>query len=217
MSTKKTLLEDLTKELTADLEPVKPLANPYTRFLVWFLSSFGFITTVLYIIQPFREGFFHDLSVMTFALESLLAFLPILSLGMVVFTLSIPGLKVSKTQIGLSLLPLGLFLVLLFYGLYVQPNLTPTTVGHRQCVYEILTLSWVPILGLAYLLRQGYVLPSWKLGAFVGLAGGCIPMALMQFACMHDPLHNLKWHVAPVIIVTLAVSFGARWILKPKI
>lgn len=209
--------EELIKQLTEELKPVKTLWSPPLRFVLWSGLSVILIVGIMLVIQPFRANFYEQLSSKKFFLETLFSILPFISLGFLCLRLAIPGLRVSRLFFLLALSPFFLFLLSIGYGHFGGPSLPPTMAGKRPyCFYEVLVLSWIPILVMVQLIRRAHAFVNIRLAFMVGLAGSALPMALMQVACMYDPAHILSHHIFGAVIVTSIMSGLGLFLLKKK-
>ena len=103
------------------------------------------------------------------------------------------------------------FVASILMGYFGHPSLAPTMAGKRMnCFNEILVLSWIPILSLSYLANKAYPFSKKRIALFIGLAGASLPMSMMQFACMYDPIHALIFHILPGLSVGIVGAFLAK-------
>ena len=208
---------DFIENLSADIKPVKRLLSPMTRMSLWYGFCFLVVIVAMLGIQPFRPGFASQFGHFKFALETLFAFAPGLTLGLVALRLSVPGDSVSRLKLILYLLPAFLFPMFLLYGHWVEPSLAPTMAGKRPfCFYEILIGGWVPVAILFFLVRKGYAFGSRFHAFAIGFAGASIPAAMMQIACMYDPYHALTHHVYPLLVIAGVMALVAQPFLRSK-
>ena len=201
--------------LVKDLAPVrKPLAPIFIAFL-WWLVSWFLVIGVMLAYEPMRPGALNDfVSHPQFALESVVGLMGGFLLSVAAFRQSIPGL--SNTR----LMPLVIFLlvawVLAYVAGFVSPALETGMLGKREhCPLEALLYPLPGILGAAWLFRARYSTDYTSAGLLVGLAAGAMPALFMQFACMYEPAHILKYHLSPVPIVAL-VSVALFYFVRKR-
>jgi hypothetical protein len=103
------------------------------------------------------------------------------------------------------------WLGLIVYGVS-HPTLEVSMTGKREnCFIQSLVLATPPYCLALWLLRER--IPRAHTGAslLVGAAAAAIPALWMQLACMHDPVHALKFHLTPILAVGLAGALIARF------
>ncbi|MEM7645378.1 MAG: NrsF family protein [Pseudomonadota bacterium] len=190
-------------QLSGDLKPVRRLLSPSQRLGIWALFSVVSVLSIMFSVQGFRPGFLEELAKPKFLLETLFAFAPFLSTSLILLLIAVPGVRVSPLKIFAAFVPALIFLGFLGFGIYGAPSTQPTIAGARaSCFHEILYLSWIPIFALVFLIRRALPPRRVFLGGLIGFAGACLPMAIMQVACMYDPMHVLTHHAYPVLIIT---------------
>ena len=199
---------ELIAQLTGELKPVKRLWDPNLRFITWLAASVGVVVAIMLFIQSFRADFSSQLLNFRFLIETALAVLPTLTLSWVVLRRSVPGLSAPKWLVPATVAAVVLSLGSLFLGHFGHAATEVSMAGKRPtCLIEVLTLSWIPIAALSFLVLKGYARHSSAMWFCIGLAGASLPMALMQVACMYVPFHNLVFHFLPALVVA-AISVG---------
>jgi hypothetical protein len=165
---------------------------------------------------PYRDGFENQFGLNQFTFETSFSLLSLFLASYVVFKLNIPGVPVGGFEKALGFAPASLFIGFLLYGIFVEPSLEPSMAGKRQtCAFEVLVLCVPPLMFLLYQLSKGY--SKYDLPQFVlmGLAASSVPIAVMQVACMYDPVHILKFHLGPGLLVTgIATALGTFFIKR---
>jgi len=209
--------EDFINNLTSQLKPVKPSAAPMTRFILWFGFCFSAVLMTMLGLQDFRPGFVSQLGHIHFLSETGMSLLPLLSAGLISYYLSIPGHNITSKWLYWAILPFGLFLLFILLGVAGYNSLESSMLGKRSfCHIEVFVLSWIPISFMGYQMKKSYPLVNFRFLFLVGLAGACIPMGLMQVACMHIPLHILNFHIAPALGVILIFLFLGKRFIRPN-
>ena len=203
--------------LSRDVKPVQRLYSPSLRLVLWFTICFIGVLVAMLSLQSFRPGFLSQLGRMRFLFETLLAFLPGLSLGFFALFLAVPGPSLKKSHWALVLFSAALFPLMLIYGHFAEPSLAPSMAGKRPfCVREILVWAWIPIGIIFYLVRRAYAFGSRFHAFLIGFSGASIPAAFMQVACMYDPYHALVHHFFPILIVAGVTTFFGPYLLRRK-
>ncbi len=107
--------------------------------------------------------------------------------------------KVAKT----ILITLILSSILLMLYSLIASALPTSMAGKRlYCSLEIIFYGLLTQAAIFYLILQRRALFQKNWIAFAAsLGSGLVPMIIMQIGCMYDPLHNLTYHLTPVILV----------------
>jgi hypothetical protein len=206
--------EELIAKLTAELTPVKAAPPPLRVAGVWWLGSWLFVIVVTLLTGPLRPGAFVELVTSAqFAAESLVGLFAAALIAAWVFEDSIPGARRP------GLLLLGLVAAILWVTAYVvgleYPALEPSMAGKRAgCVLQTLLFAAPPMAAGIWLAHRNYFpLAPLRSAALIGLAGAMLPALFMQFACMYDPAHILRFHILPIPGVVVAGVIGA-WVAR---
>lgn len=190
------------KSLAGESRRRRPLWLPSYRALLWFVLAFIVSAGLMHSVQAFRPGFAEQLAHHPFFLIEILSGLLLAPLGAYLALVhTIPGERISrKAVIGFGLLLLA-FVVSLAAGFsHFAPESTPVGARHA-CWKEVIVYGTACLLIFGLLVRRGVVRFSWTLGLLYGLLAGVVPAALMQLACMYDPMHALTFHYLPGLIL----------------
>ena len=193
--------DEFIKELAGSHRPVKPMLSPGVRSLVWSVSVLVVTTVVMVVRQPFRPGFGQQLidhPAMTIEVVSALV---VTFLGSyAAFVNVVPGGRVPRWA-ATTLWVCG---VLFAAGIAAEfTHLAPesSTLGARpNCWAEVLVYGIAGTIIFVRLAMRGWVRFSWTVGLGYGVAS-IVPAALMQVACMYEPVHNVLFHYLPIIPV----------------
>lgn len=190
------------KELASSPRRRRPLMLPSRRAILWFALALLISAALMHYVQVFRPGFADQLFHHPFFLIEIVSALLIAPLGAyIVMTRSIPGERAPKSVV------LGLWVLVLLFVSGFSAGFThfapeTSTVGARHaCWMEVVAYGFVCLLMFAGMVRRGCVRFSWRLGMLYGLVAGLIPAALMQMACMYNPMHALIFHYLPVVVL----------------
>ncbi|MEP1472376.1 MAG: NrsF family protein [Halieaceae bacterium] len=193
--------DDLITALSSDLAPVKPVAKVEAWAFAWLAVSALYVVGIIHLLGPIRPEALDQLSThYRFLGEMVLGFAAIVFLVLGAFRAAVPGLPYRRlTAAGsiLSLLWVASFLVGLEW-----PALEASMSGKRHyCVIETFLYAIPPVLLAFFVLRRFYPLNPTAISAMICLAAGMLPAVYMQIACMYVPIHILKFHVLPALLV----------------
>lgn len=196
--------DDLIQSLSADLEPVRPVASPDRTAMLWLLGSLLWVIALTAWVGPLRPGVFNELvTAPRFLLDMGLGLVACGLLAVCAFRSSVPG-RLRRGFMIVSFVFLGLWLLQFLVGLKL-PALPPSTAGARQaCWVEAIVYATGPMALGVILTRRLYPLSPWRTALCVGLVAGLLPAWYMQMACMYQVPHIITHHILPGLVVGLA-------------
>lgn len=206
--------EELIARLTAELTPVRAASPPLRVAGLWWLGSWLFVISVTLLTGPLRPGAFVQLVTSAqFAAESLAGLLAAALIAAWAFEDSIPGTR-RQGLLHVGLAAAAMWLIAYVAGLE-YPALELSMAGKRaDCVLQTLLFAGPPMAAGIWLIQRNYLpLAPLRSAALIGLAGAMLPALFMQFACMYDPAHILRFHILPIPGVVLAGVLGA-WLAR---
>jgi hypothetical protein len=206
--------QELIAKLTAELTPVQVASPPLRVAGLWWLGSWLFVILVTLLTGPVRPGSFVQLATHArFAAESLVGLLAAALIAAWAFEDSIPGSR-RRGLLYLGLAAAALWVIAYVVGLE-YPALEPSMAGKRTgCVLQTLLFAGPPMVVGIWLIHRNYrPLAPLRSAALIGLAGAMLPALFMQFACMYDPAHILRFHILPIPGVVVAGVMGA-WVAR---
>jgi hypothetical protein len=206
--------EQLIARLTADLTPVRVASPPLRVAGLWWLGSWLFVIIVTLLTGPLRPGAFGQLATHAqFAAESLVGLLAAALIAAWAFEDSIPGTR-RRSLLRIGLAAAAAWVIAYVVGLQ-YPALEPSMAGKRAgCVLQTLLFAGPPMAAGIWLIHRNYrPLAPLRSAALIGLAGAMLPALFMQFACMYDPAHILRFHILPIPAVVVAGVIGA-WVAR---
>ncbi len=208
--------QKLIDQLVADNHSGTKLFNASRLWVFWSVIAWAVVTALMFVLAPFRSNALEQLSHSPhFAIETLMGVAVSLLLGALALRLAVPGLK-NRFLLLITFSVAGLWLLSYIYGLN-SPALEPSMHGKREhCTTEVLLLSLPSILLGFYLVSRGYVSHWLQVGIVVGFASALIPAVLMQLACMYEPMHVLKLHLAPTVLVGVVAGIVAALVKQIK-
>jgi hypothetical protein len=206
--------ERLIDELASGLEPVRRL--PRAAWLAGAWLAFGWLSATAFTlgVAPLRPGVLEEIAGSPrFDLELLAG----LATG-IAATVAAGALAFTREGswriVGAPLALLALWAGLVGLRL-LDPALEGSMLGKRgHCMVEILVYALAPLLlGLALARRLAPLDRRWC-AALVALAAGAIPALLMHVACVGDPSHVLRLHLAPIVALTLLGALAGPLALR---
>jgi hypothetical protein len=210
--------DTLIQQLTGDLAPVKPLAPPFWRALIWIVvvAAIAFVAAM----ATDRHAIAHRLMAE-----------PDMWLAVVGSTLTATLAAYAAFQLCLpdrssywALLPLPPALLWIaasgagcLRALRIADTRPPTVGDERDCLIIIIALSIPLSLLLLVMLRKGHTLLPGLTTLTAGLAAAAASATLLMFFHPFDATASdlIAHGVAVVIVVTCVRYFGGR-ILPPK-
>jgi hypothetical protein len=207
--------DNLIRDLARDLRPAPRLRDPRRLALLWLVGSWIFVCAVTRLVGPFRPGFAEQLLASPrFAGETLFGLGAGVLAIVLLFALGVPGSGSAGRRIALGLGGLLLWSLAYVWGL-TDPALAPSMVGKRPlCVFEVLAYGLPVLLAALLALRSLAPLARTGAGLLAGAAAGAIPGLVMQLACMYDPAHILKFHIAPIAVLAAIGALLGRLVLR---
>jgi hypothetical protein len=205
----------LIEQLAQNLPPVKPPRAIAESAALWLLISWAIVVALTLGTGPLRPGAFGQLvEHPRYALEALLGFALAAAAIHGAIALGVPGAGSLRSRLGPALALALLWVGAFAYGSF-DPAVEPSMLGKRaHCTLETYAYAIAPLLiGIAALRRRAAFLRGWS-SALVGAAGAALPALAMQFACMYDPVHILRNHLAPVAAMALLGALLGRLLLR---
>ncbi len=207
----------LIAELAAAATPVKRPGQTARDTVLWLAAAGAFAILGILVSGPMVISRWPQLLYAPqFLAESLLGVVVIMALANAAFRSGIPSPTALSRHLALPLILLLAWLGLQSYGL-IEPALAPSMVGKRaHCWLEAL-LAGIPALVVGcYAVRRLWPLHGGWTGALLGLASGAMPALMMNFVCMYEPTHILKFHLLPGLATGLVGALFGRWLLRPR-
>lgn len=201
------------EQLTADLSPSPKRLAPSIAMLLWLGGSMLWAWGVSLWLGPLRANVTAQmLSQPMYMIELATGLAAICVLFWAAMCHAMPGYPARQaTRIGMALAILWVGSIL--WG-FLEPAGTHSMLGKRHhCMWEVFLISTPPILSGVILQIRRYALQPVQAAWVAGLAAGLIPAWIMQVACMHEPEHALRLHIAPALAMgILAALVVARMV-----
>jgi hypothetical protein len=210
--------DTLIQQLTGDLAPVKPLAPPFRRALIWIVvvAAIAFVAAMATDRHVIAHRLMAEpdmwLAVVGSTLTAILA-------AYAAFQLCLPDR--SSYWALLPLPPALLWIAASGAGclrvLRIADTRPPTIGDERDCLIIIVALSIPLSLLLLVMLRKGHTLLPGLTTMTAGLAAAAASATLLMFFHPFDATaSDLIAHGVAVVIVVACVRYFGRRILPPK-
>lgn len=203
--------------LAADLTPVRKPLPPLLLALLWWAASWIVVVGIALALGPLRPGALDQLvAVPQFTLESATGLIAGLLFSLAAFRLSIPGLS-NRSLMPVASILLGGWVLAYVIG-FAHPALETGMTGKREhCAIETLLYSIPALLAAAWLFNSRYTIRSARAGLLIGIAAAAMPALFMQLACMYEPEHILRYHLAPMLPVAILGMLVFRYVLRRRL
>ncbi len=201
---------ELIQHLSKNLKPVRPARTPIQQSMILILLSI-FIVAFACLFWYLRKDEFHIPQGRSL-LESVLLFLAA-SYGIYQACLStsphFTSIRFSKKSV-VFLILWFFVLILSFLSLYFlnqEESLIALKYNTWLCPLVILTSS-IPISIISYFfVQRGAVLFARNTFLYLSLASLCFGAFGLSFICpWTDPLHEILWHLTPVLLLTIGIA-----------
>jgi len=213
VSDKKTQLE-LIDQLSEKLTPVQPLWSPERRAITWVIVHLLFAGSLTFFISPFQISFHQG---PFFILEIILWGVSIILAYYFSFLSCVPGaLKLNKWFY--SLTPLAMLTTLLSAQLFLPPSKSQFSqqVMRGSCEIEIILVSFILLAHIIYLQMKGVIVNQKKSILLSTCSSLFVPATIMHFACTHKAQHILIFHLGPVLLGILLISWFLTKLLRTR-
>lgn len=214
--------DELIRTLAKDCEPVRPLAHPARRAVIWFMISLGYIAAVAAAVG-LRPDISSKLASWKFMIEVAAPLLTSMMAAAAAFCAGCPGRPLRERLAPLPFLALWLlslgegcwsdWLAHGAVGLAIRPDL--------KCFPEILAISIPPSILIFVMTRRGApVAPIITMGLAALAAAALAAAALRLFHTEDASVMVLFWQFGSVALLTgLEALFGPlflRWTTREE-
>lgn len=208
--------DELIGRLAGRSEPVRRLAAPWKRTVVWIALAAPYMVLIVVAMSP-RADLIAKASDARFLVEMLAALATGVSAAVAAFASTIPGL--NRKYLLLPALPMAVWLGSLGQGcvrdwmkfgpegLSLQPD--------WFCFPAIVLVGAVPAVTMAIMLRRGAPLTPFATAALGGLAAaGLGNFGLRFFHAQDASLMVLVWQVGSVMVLSALAGSAGRYFLN---
>jgi hypothetical protein len=203
------------RRLAGEIEPVRPLPNPWTRAGAWLALSVVYVALVVFVMSP-RADLVLKMLERRFVIEQAAAFATGVVAAAAAFASVVPGY--SRGWLAMPLLPLSVWLGTLGYGCIEDGmRLGPAGLSLQSdwfCLPAIAVVGAMPAVAMALMLRRGAPLAPRAATALGGLAAaGLGDFGLRLFHTQDAGVMVLVWQFGAVCVLTAAAAAAGRHLL----
>jgi len=195
--------EDFLDALVENLEPVQR-ARPWSRVLcIWCGFSGCLIAAVILTIGPLRDGILNEfLGSPRLILELAIGMLAGVAAIVVALELGVPGTPIPRRLWRAPPVLFALWAFVILAQLVHPASSGQGSNGMRtHCFLQTLSASLPSAMLAIYLLHGRILFETRRAGCLAGMAAAALPALWMEFSCMTSPMHALKFHLSPILLV----------------
>jgi hypothetical protein len=193
--------ENLIKELSSNLSPVKRIYPVYITFIIWILFSFCFLVFFIWS----RSNNFQNLYIPQYLYELIPIILCVFLSAFAAMYYSIPGNRVKKNfnYITVSLLFIWILLLVLRYSFNSQTSMDKIF-NYHSCFKDIFLMSLPSGAVLIYIINRRMPIQKRWTGFWILSASSSTSAVSVAFLCSNEiPSHILVVHALPVFVMSL--------------
>ena len=209
--------------LTQDLRPVKPLLATNLQTIIWLLSAVAIVTLMVF-IHGLRFDVGEKINNINFLFESSALMLMALIIAYAGFRLGVPDAS-RRHRLWGALIYGGLIFWIVMFGYNIYHGFEGAflhTHDHQAhshygkfCSATIVASALAAAAVMFFMLRRSFALRPILTGLAVGLTSSTIAyVGGMYFCSIEGGLHIALWHMLPVLLISLILSFFGQAILK---
>jgi len=210
-------IDQTIETILADAKPVSPVARPEITFFIWCGITLV-ATLILMAFSGFRPDLSQQVHTPLFVFEVVSLLLLIASTALVAIWLSFPDLHQKPWVVFLPLIPVGLYVGCILYGV-MNPEMEtvlPEDAGNGiNCVLCITMYSLIPGFWMFRTLRRHATTRPMLAGALSLLASASIGLLALKFLEGNDSiLHLVEWHLIPIVLFGVLGAFIGKKFLR---
>ncbi|PIR39338.1 MAG: hypothetical protein COV35_02135 [Alphaproteobacteria bacterium CG11_big_fil_rev_8_21_14_0_20_39_49] len=209
-------IDDLTKKLVDELEPVKKMKPPEVIALKWFLSGFSYVA-ILPLFLQFRYDISDKMNEPVFIIELIVAAIGSVLSCLTAAYFAAPDSHQKKNLKLLATIPFIALTVILIIRLIDQGSsntMINTTTATYKCFADMFAFAAFPILVMVFLAKKGASTnQSWS-GAMISLSAVNFSYIALRLIEPNDEAeHILIWHYAPMLLmVIIGMNIGRKFL-----
>lgn len=205
--------DELIVALARAAHPVRPLARPSVRLVLWTAAVIP-LTALTAVLIGLRRDVLVAMTEPVFMAIAATTLATALISAASALVLSIPGAERSMLQRTQPVLMAGLWALALVALLTIGGDALKRLLLwplHWVCVIEIAALGIVPAWTLFAMVRRGAPLRRSWTGALAALAALALGAAATQFICpLDDPAHQFVGHLLPVAVLSMVGALAGH-------
>ena len=208
--------DDFIRDLVKEAVPVRRLASPARRVILWMLVSFAYSGAIVY-AMGMRPDLWLKVGELKFSVEVVAALATALLAALAAFSASQPGRPVWHRFAPLP--PLAIWLSTLGAGCWQQfmqfgpegLHLTPDLF----CFPAIVLVGTVPAVLIIWMLRKGAPVAPLATSALAALAAAALGAAALRLFHPQDAsIMVLVWQLGTVALLTALGALGGRRLFR---
>lgn len=207
--------DELIERLTVRAEPVRPLASPWIRTILWLAMAIPYVSVIVLMMTP-RDDLIAKVSDFRFVLEQAAALSTAIAAAAAAFASIVPGF--SRRFLLIPLLPLAIWLASLGQGClqtWLSGGDLVRFTSDFICIPAIALVGTVPAVVMVLMLRKGAPLWPQTSAALGGLAAaGLGSFGLRLFHHQDASLMVLVWQTGTVFLLTILCGWAGRLFLN---
>ncbi len=199
----------LIDQLEDDLEPVKPMASPLQRTVIWFFAGI-FSIILVGALMGFRMDLGEKAMDAIFLAELGLIIILSASAAYASAWLSLPdGAEKSKIII-IPYLTVTVALLLIGYEI-VQHGFELKNFEIHHCIIDAFAMGTIPVILMIWMMRQGAPTRPVLSALTNMIAAGGIGYIGLRITCGSDAIgHMCAYHIFPFVLAGLLLGLVAR-------
>jgi hypothetical protein len=207
--------DSLIKELSGELQPVKPLRHPLICFSGWLLIAALYVVCSV-LIMGMRGDILEKMYDTHFLLETGLAIIISATAGASAFFLRIPD---SRGALWLSITPFFFLALFSLWGLirFVQEGYMIPEFHWVHCATNSGLFIAIPLAIITFLIFRKCCATTRPLTLLVmlGTSVGALGYLCLRLTCSMDAMgHALLYHIIPFIVIGLLLGVIATRIIR---
>lgn len=205
--------DDLIKDLTDGLEPVKCLPHPLICSLRWVAFAVSYMILVIIVLGT-RGDISFKVNEPVYLFELGLVTAMSLSAALSSLWLRIPDIRGQKWVVAV---PISLFGVLsLWVGLHAYYGIEGVPEVHwHKCFKEAVLFGFVPALAIAFLSARGRTTHPLIMGLMNVLSVGGLGYIGLRITCASENIeHICVYHIMPYILLGLVIGIIRKRIYR---
>jgi hypothetical protein len=210
--------EELIQRLGDSSEPVRRLAKPWSRTVLWLLLALPYVALIVVLMTP-RTDLGTKFFEWHFAIEQIASLVTCITAAATAFASTVPGF--DRKYLAIPASPLAVWLISVCQGC-LQAWMHFGTEGLALkpdwlCLAGIVLVGAIPAITMAVMLRRGAPLPprlTAALGALAAAAIGSFGLRLFHFHNSNAGIMILVWQMGSVIFFSALASWMGSYLLN---
>ncbi len=207
-------IEKLVAKLSQEVGSVACAPHPVLLGLKWLAGAFAYLVGSL-LISGVRPDLLQQFHQPWFAAEIVCLFAIVIATALSAAVLAFPDMHQKRAWAYAPVWIFALFVSVMWFSWLADTPPSPLPVHSIECTLAILMLSFLPAVGIFYVMRQFASTHLWQSGIVAVLfAFSTGALWLRLYEPTNSIIHVIEWHYLPMIgVVALGYGLG-KWLLK---